>query len=552
MKKSILLFGLLLTLNACYSNPENSVISGKLLGHDGQPMAKAQVYLSKYNMEGILKTIDVAKDGSFEIEFEDNGIHFFNCIGTNHYPLRFPLVDKKPSREQLTIQLKHYEYVDDLNKLIITYGFDEFSSGINRPMTQQANGSFIFELDTTASTVAYKIRGAEKNGRTIHGTQSEDFTIDEFGQYSSIVKITNGKFRIVFDPKKLSRAQPKNEVMVQFDNPGSIQAKFYALAYEHKQRSEKYWSTRRAYMKAHSGDMSEFSYDWSADLERLEKGIRQKENSIFRQVLLVQYLMVGRLAEQEKLDKELVSYAFNEIPATSALWTLLPHPMIIDWASEWTGEKEKYEDYIDHVLDQHGSRRLRENLLYLKLSEASEKEDTAAVKLFFNRIMSEFAGTWLADIANQIHNQTIIKGEQVPTFSVASLDNSDVVYTNESLKSKVYLMDFWAVWCVPCIAEMPNLHNAYEKFKDKNFEILSLSFDQKPEAVVKFRNKKWKMPWLHTFVENGYESEIAKTFKVWGIPKLILVDGSTNTIFATDGELKGEKLEKTLGSVLGK
>jgi hypothetical protein len=97
---------------------------------------------------------------------------------------------------------------------------------------------------------------------------------------------------------------------------------------------------------------------------------------------------------------------------------------------------------------------------------------------------------------------------------------------------------------------MPNLHKAYEKFKDKNFAILSLSFDPKPEDIAKFRSEKWKMPWLHTFVEGGFASDLAKAFQVMGIPKPILVDGNTNTILATEMDLRGERLEKTLASVL--
>ncbi|MEK6570620.1 MAG: thioredoxin-like domain-containing protein, partial [Bacteroidota bacterium] len=84
----------------------------------------------------------------------------------------------------------------------------------------------------------------------------------------------------------------------------------------------------------------------------------------------------------------------------------------------------------------------------------------------------------------------------------------------------------------------------------KNFEILSLSYDRKAEDVIKFRQGKWKMPWLHSFIQKGFDNEISKQFEVFGIPRPILVD-STGKIIAMEMELRGPNLEKTLTRVLG-
>jgi len=58
------------------------------------------------------------------------------------------------------------------------------------------------------------------------------------------------------------------------------------------------------------------------------------------------------------------------------------------------------------------------------------------------------------------------------------------------------------------------------------------------------------MPWLHAFVEKGFESDLAKRFEVMGIPKPILVDENGN-ILALETDLRGENLEKTLEKFLG-
>jgi thiol-disulfide isomerase/thioredoxin len=127
------------------------------------------------------------------------------------------------------------------------------------------------------------------------------------------------------------------------------------------------------------------------------------------------------------------------------------------------------------------------------------------------------------------------------------LDNPKQAFTPESLKGKVYLIDFWAVWCQPCLAEMENLHEVYGKFKPQGFEILSLSLDAKPEDVNEFRRDKWKMPWLHSFV--GLKGEALKQFEVVGIPKTILVNRN-GEIVATGVDLRGSRLSETLEQAL--
>jgi thiol-disulfide isomerase/thioredoxin len=145
--------------------------------------------------------------------------------------------------------------------------------------------------------------------------------------------------------------------------------------------------------------------------------------------------------------------------------------------------------------------------------------------------------------------RAVAKGKPVPEFSVKLMNTGETV-SNTSLKGKTYMIDFWAVWCGPCRGELPGLHAAYEKFKSK-ITVLSLSFDRTPTDVEKFRaNPATPMPWLHTFVEKGFESDLAKTFEVRGIPKPILVDAN-GIIAATDSELRGENLQKTLARVVG-
>ena len=76
---------------------------------------------------------------------------------------------------------------------------------------------------------------------------------------------------------------------------------------------------------------------------------------------------------------------------------------------------------------------------------------------------------------------------------------------------KVFLLDFWATWCIPCVAEIPNFQKVYKNFKDKGFEIISVSFDSNLGIINQFRKKKYSMPWFNTIVPEKQKKEIRLT-----------------------------------------
>jgi thiol-disulfide isomerase/thioredoxin len=527
---------------------DQSIISGKLLGSDGKPMMKAEVQVldRQYNSQ-ILATTVAGSDGSFSIKFAQRGLLYLSFTGVNHMQHVFPVLAEKPIQEKIEMRLKAYEYNDDLSQVKIIGDFNGFSFQSAQPMTPQADGTYVFETEVTADSFAYQILGAEKNGRSINGTQSDGFVYDGGGDYQSVMKVSGGKARIVFDPKKIVSAKSEDEVEAKFLDGKSLRARFYELHRAQEKRRNGYIGAFQAFRKTEK-DMSKFSYDWTADLNTLSEKIADEKNAVLRQFLYLNYLQVGTMKAEDKLDRKTVDQAFAEIPAASSLWEM--DPFLLSMTTALADENGKYDGYVQQALDKHPSRHVCAAILSVKLSGAAINGDENQAQSLYDRLKNEFGD--LPEVQPYLINfnpyRAINKGMNLPSFSVASMDQPDVTYTNESMKGKIYLVDFWAVWCGPCVSEMPKLHAAYEKFKDKNFEILSLSFDPRPEDVKKFRDEKWKMPWLHAFVEKGFESELAKAFEVAGIPKPILVDGDTNTIIAVEGELRGSRLEETLSA----
>lgn len=112
----------------------------------------------------------------------------------------------------------------------------------------------------------------------------------------------------------------------------------------------------------------------------------------------------------------------------------------------------------------------------------------------------------------------------------------------KSLAGKVVLVDFWATWCGPCIAEIPNVIAEYEKYHDKGFEVIGISLDEEKDKVDAFVAEH-KIPWPILYAGKGWQDPVAQFYGISGIPQMILIgrDGNVITVNAR-GEKLGERL----------
>jgi thiol-disulfide isomerase/thioredoxin len=138
-----------------------------------------------------------------------------------------------------------------------------------------------------------------------------------------------------------------------------------------------------------------------------------------------------------------------------------------------------------------------------------------------------------------------VGSDPVP-FTTKDMDGKDVSVAD--YKGKVLLIDFWATWCGPCMAELPHVLETYQELHDQGFEILGISLDRDTDKDKLLQTIKDRgMSWRHVYDGKWWSAEVAQLHDVNSIPFTLLIgkDGKVAGM-----SLRGDDLKKAVKAAL--
>jgi thiol-disulfide isomerase/thioredoxin len=539
---------ILFSLFFVFGCSRTTTVKGTVLDENGHPSEYAVVGTASSDWARPDTFIACVKDGSYSVDLLKQGIEYVVFSIPNHDPMRIPILNDEHKEITLDVKLAAYEYKEQFDEVSIR------TEGVPLPesLTRLEDGTFRYEKKTDKDQFQYQL-DIQKLGRLVNDPDAQPFVPDRIGDYWSVVKPANGMVRILFDPGKL----PRKKSAQSFTLVGSdFDRKFSSILSQHDSIMHDNASSRGAYYLKHA-KFEGFEYEEGSFFTDFVKKTETEQDPRLAKLMKLMYLTSYK-GGFKTLDADKTKEFFHDVPPEDSAWCYFPDAIyVIDRlypqadpriVFDESRQKTQMAEY-DEFLEKTKSEEIMTAILTRKVIMAKNYGSIEELRKLHALIASEYKDVKeLQDLLRKYPAESKMNiGSEIPDFEVVSLDNPKEKFTKQSMLGKVYLIDFWFTTCVPCIDEMDNLHKAYAKYKDRGFDILSLSVDDE-QLVDPFRKKKWSMPWKNSVIVKN--PRILRDFEVSSFPYPILV-GADGKLLETDrAALRGERLKQTLARFL--
>ncbi len=153
----------------------------------------------------------------------------------------------------------------------------------------------------------------------------------------------------------------------------------------------------------------------------------------------------------------------------------------------------------------------------------------------------------LALLASALPATAAGDGDCGPWWQFEAVDLEGGRWDAEALAGKVVLLDFWATWCLPCLAELPNLRRAWERHRDQGFELLGVLLDRGTRRQARAELRRHRADWPQLFDGRGFAGPLAVRFGVDATPRNLLLDRAGRVVAV---DVRGEALLAALPALL--
>lgn len=217
------------------------------------------------------------------------------------------------------------------------------------------------------------------------------------------------------------------------------------------------------------------------------------------------------------------------------------------------GEKELMAKALQAVDDaiKLGNEPTRRNFMYPRLltwlvDYGFEQVDDKRRVAILRRIQRDYPDASEASIAKGKLRQIEALGKPFDLSFTDAISGKQVAL--KEMRGRVVVLDFWATWCLPCVAELPRLQRLYEQYHEKGLEIVGISLDSSEEqgGLEKLRAfvAERKLPWPQHYL--GGDTSYSADWGIHGIPAMFVIDkqGRLHSTIAR------EKLESLIPQLL--
>jgi thiol-disulfide isomerase/thioredoxin len=555
-------------------------ISGRLRAHDGSALRMAEVEIRRNGFEKPLLTAPVSADGTFSARVAP-GAYMVSIAAVDHASLRRQTLVTGDLR--VDGELGTYARAEPGPVLRVRAEFLDAKGATLGPGPTEA--ARIHESDPVYRVeLSRKSRGAvrlryqiasKSGGRTYNGPVADTYESDQGGDFWSVVDLVD---RDVLDLDLRELAPPGREPNVVWTGESPTVAALLAF-------SER-WSARideaQKKIPRKDGKLLEMTPEHRAEIAALSAAalaeVEATPDPALRDLLRAAHISAfTRVSDSsdEKARRDDLTFIVDHIAPDDIHLALLSS---IDYRTVETMREAdadlvaRAEDWLERRARLNPDAAVALHALTILIDQADRRRDDARMAELYRLVKDpRFEGTYYRKFMEQQYDPERIlqRGKPLPGFELAALDPKAPPVTSADRAGRLYLLEFWATWCGPCVVEMPKLHDVYAKIngarpgkgrgetglrrlrpaKDPKVEFVFVSLDHEPAHVEAFRREHWAMPWTHAFVGTAGEKEIMKRFGFSGVPTAILVD-ETGTILETGEALRRDELLPTLERIL--